>query len=122
MILVPPETVLVLPFCSRRASSALFLVTLSAIFFDRFSIVVATMSDTLGNVIAIPPQGSGKVALPGACARVHSGWHGVATLTPATGSPACGWHLAVFTPSRREVGCYRPACCSHAALRSSPTV
>src|SRR4030095_1407749 len=55
----PPEMVRVLPRVSRRRSSALFLVTLSASFFDRFSIVVATMSLTLANPIGASGQGRG---------------------------------------------------------------
>ena len=42
----PPEKVLMLPRWLRRASSALFLVTLSAICRERDWIVVAMMSET----------------------------------------------------------------------------
>jgi hypothetical protein len=47
----PPDTGRMLPRLSRRDSSALFLLLLSASFLLRFSIVVATMSVTLGNAM-----------------------------------------------------------------------
>jgi hypothetical protein len=55
-IWLPPETVLMLPVFFSHARRALFLVTLSASIFDRFSIVVATISPRFGKAMTHSPH------------------------------------------------------------------
>src|SRR4249919_1344515 len=73
----PPLMVLMLPRLSMYVRSALFFVTLSAILRERFSIVVATMSDTFGKATMASFKRVGELLpVPFEVHRVRDRWHG----------------------------------------------